>query len=210
MLNDAEHWNSFYSDWKLSIPSQFCAMTAINIRSDERVVEFGCGNGRDAVCFARYGARVLAIDASQEAIQRASAENSAIPQDRLRFECCDVGNGSDITAAVQEWRNDDKRTFFYARFFLHSIDEDRQAALLGAIGGLMRPEDLLFLEFRTVHDADAAKEFGQHFRRYIDHDAFRSLLEDGGFVVNYSVQGYGMAVFGSEDAHVARFIARRA
>jgi len=49
----------------------------------------------------------------------------------------------------------------------------------------MNSEDRLFLEFRTSQDAERPKEFGQHYRRYIDPDDFEK----------------------EEDAHVARFVA---
>lgn len=208
-LNDAEHWNTFYGRFRLSVPSQFCAMVAVGVHEGDQVVEFGCGNGRDAICFARYGARVLALDASEAAIGKARSDNSSIPEEHLHFMCADAGNSENIRSIINNWRKIDRKSIFYARFFLHAIDEHRQNNLLRAIHELMTCRDQLFIEFRTVHDAAAHKEFGQHYRRYIDHDDFRDLLISYGFRVDYSVQGYGMAVFKGEDAHVARFVASR-
>lgn len=95
------------------------------------------------------------------------------------------GNLEQLSDAISEWRDPSSRTIFYARFFLHSIDEDTQNRLLRYTRQLMNSEDRLFLEFRTSQDAERPKEFGQHYRRYIDPDDFEK----------------------EEDAHVARFVA---
>lgn len=207
MINDKEHWDQFYSRWKMSVPSQFCVMTALDLQPDAQIVEFGCGNGRDAFFFSHCGARVLAFDASHSAIDHATTIGSQFNGADIRFKQCDVGNVDQLSAAISEWRNPGTRTMFYARFFLHSVDEGTQDRFLRCVRQLMGDDDHLYLEFRTSQDAESPKEFGQHYRRYIDPNEFETILQSLDLEVLYNVSGYGMAVFKGEDAHVARFVA---
>jgi len=206
MIRDKEHWDQFYSRWTMLVPSQFCVMVAQDLAPTTQVIEFGCGNGRDSFFFAHCGLRVLAIDASHSAIDHAASIETHNGID-ITFKQADVGNLEQLSDAISEWRDPNSRTIFYARFFLHSIDEDTQNRLLRYTRQLMNSEDRLFLEFRTSQDAERPKEFGQHYRRYIDPDKFKAVLESLDLKVLYSVSGYGMAVFKEEDAHVARFVA---
>lgn len=205
MLNDEQHWSEFYSSWNLAIPSQFCALTALDIAPGDNLIEFGCGNGRDATCFAMYGANVVAFDASQEAVEKASELASSHRGLRLQFKTCDVADVNALVSAVRDAMVAGRRVF-YARFFFHSIDEQREDAVLAAVRELMRPGDRAYCEFRTVADQDGYKEFGQHFRRYIELPKFCEKLVQNGFVVHYSVEGRGMALFKGEDAVVGRVI----
>jgi SAM-dependent methyltransferase len=183
-------------------------MTALDLETSDQVVEFGCGNGRDSLFFSRCGARVLALDASEAAIDHARDIGSKLPSGSIEFDCCDVADSERLSALVGKWTKPGARTIFYARFFLHSIDEDKQDALLRFIKGRMGPNDRLYLEFRTSLDASGPKEFGQHYRRYIDFEQFAATLAGLGFEITYSVEGRGMAVFRGEDAFVGRFVAR--
>lgn len=205
MLNDGGHWDEFYTSWNLAIPSQFCALTAVDICPGDNVIEFGCGNGRDATSFAMYGAKVLAFDASEEAVAKAAELATPHKGLKLEFRSCDVADADALVQAV-EAATDEERRIFYARFFFHSIDEEREASVLDAIRQMMRQGDRAYCEFRTVADSDEYKEFGQHYRRYIDLEDFCGKVSGRGLTVFYSVEGRGMALYKGEDAVVGRVI----
>ena len=55
ITTEKDYWNSFYSENGVVMPSQFCALFVSEIDSDALVIEFGCGNGRDALFLALRG-----------------------------------------------------------------------------------------------------------------------------------------------------------
>ncbi len=57
----------------------------VNIPDNARILDFGCGSGRDAVYFAENGYRVTAIDASEE-ICRKTSEYNKVRVKKLSFE----------------------------------------------------------------------------------------------------------------------------
>jgi hypothetical protein len=96
----------------------------------------------------------------------------------------------------------------YLRFFLHSIDEDTEDALLDALTGTM-PGFRIFAEFRTKQDEALSKVHGDHFRRYIDEQQFaRKLERRWGFKVEHLESGHGFSPYRDEDPHLARIIAQ--
>lgn len=75
------NWNAFYSDRERKVPF-FVQLPDENLVryfqsksfTPQKVLELGCGNGRNAIYFAQKGCRVDAIDASSEAINWAREE----------------------------------------------------------------------------------------------------------------------------------------
>ncbi len=197
-----EYWDDFYKNWDLSIPSQFAVFIANEIPRASRIVEFGCGSGRDSFFFATHGMQVRAFDNSAIAIERNAAQAKALGDCPIAFETLDINQ---LDAAMLA---SDTPTIAYARFFLHAIDAERCTALLSLLAGALRPGSLVCLEYRTLEDAANAKTFGNHYRRYIDHPALIEELRGMGFAIDYAHCGIGIAKFHDEDPSVGRIIAR--
>ena len=91
-------------------PSPFAQHVAERLRGGERLLEVGCGNGRDAVFFGSHGLRVVALEASSAAISvchRLSGRNGVEFQvGRLGDVALDLGGAFDI---------------IYCRFVLHAM-----------------------------------------------------------------------------------------
>ena len=67
------YWDQYYSkltDTARPLPSQFAVFVASELQSPHRVVEFGCGSGRDSLLFSSLGYQVIGVDASDPAINR--------------------------------------------------------------------------------------------------------------------------------------------
>lgn len=205
------YWDSFYghsSQPMPLLPSQFAAfalgemMTLSAAEAVEGVIEFGCGNGRDSHFFSTHGFDLLALDASAEAIDRCRAGSRHA---RAHFV---QRSATDAREEVERFMNGKKRVAVYARFFLHAIREEEQNDFLTLLGDLLLPGSLLFLEYRTVADAEQQKEFGDgHYRRYLDHRATLMNIEAAGFSRLYEVEGHGFAKYRAEDARVGRCVA---
>jgi SAM-dependent methyltransferase len=200
---DNAYWNEFYSKNIAFPPSQFAALVASELDETKGILEIGCGNGRDAIFFSSRGHPVKAIDASEVAIEKNKTANNRNPL--IKFIHLDA---REVRQLISE--NRDKINVIYSRFFLHSITEDIQEEIISSISEETNVGTRIFFEYRTTEDEKAEKIFGQHFRRYIDHDHLVRLMSVAGLEVVYETSGNGMAYYKGEDPHVGRIIAQKA
>lgn len=64
-----KYWNNFYSNnGAVLYQSQFAAHILNEFSSTKKIIDIGCGNGRDSLFFASHGLNVLGIDGSLSAI----------------------------------------------------------------------------------------------------------------------------------------------
>jgi len=67
--NNIKYWNNFYSNsGSVLCPSQFAAYVLNEFSPTKKIIDIGCGNGRDSLFFASHGLNVLGIDGSLSAI----------------------------------------------------------------------------------------------------------------------------------------------
>jgi len=204
----SNYWADFYSRCRKdapSHPSQFAAFAINEFDNVDGVIEFGCGNGRDSHFFASNGLPVLALDACEQAIALCRARNWHEHASYV------TRKASAARGELEGFLHGKRRVAAYARFFLHTIEEDEQRDLLCLLGELLPSGSPLFLEYRTVDDMNQQKAFGTgHYRRYLDHRQVLSAIGDAGFQVTYEIEGRGLAKYGSEDAIVGRCLAMKA
>jgi SAM-dependent methyltransferase len=203
--NQDAHWNAFYSHEQVPlIPSQFAAFVANEFQGAPNVLELGCGNGRDLGLFRQHGARVVAVDGSQEAV--ASCQRRFSRDDRVTVLCGAVGEAATWDQVRQALGPG--AVTIYARFFLHAIDAASEGALLMQSAALLRERGgTLCAEFRTHRDEELQKVTAKHYRRFISPCDLIAKMASLGFEIDYFVEGYGFAKFKNDDAHVARIIA---
>jgi SAM-dependent methyltransferase len=170
----------------------------------QRVVEFGCGNGRDAIFFASYGHDVIGVDGSESAVQSSSERAAALGED-LTFVCSDI----DDDALSDRLRGGAGPLMVYARFFIHAITDKEELALLNLVAAITEPGDRLAVEYRTVRDSSGEKVTGTHYRRFVMPATFQANTLARGFDVVYAVEGFGFAKYKRDDAYVARAIFER-
>lgn len=207
-MSEKKYWNSFYGNTKefgLRIPSQF-AVFIMNEYSGKlsKIVDLGCGNGRDAIFFAESGFKVFGVDASNEAIDLCRNINHP----NAHFECFDV-HSNDIESGISKWANDDI-FILYARFFLHAITEIEEDKFFELARSQCIGDSAVAVEFRTNRDEGLNKVTGKHYRRYINPLDFIMKSAKYGFKPVYFTEGFGYAKYKSDDAHVARVILCRA
>jgi SAM-dependent methyltransferase len=182
------YWDGWYrTGGPPDVPSQFAVMVAAEMGGRVgRIVDFGCGTGRDTAIL-NLVAPTVGIDASPVAIETAR---------RLHPECAFVCGSVDAVHG---------EGLLYARFLLHAVHEPVEDALLDRLVGRWA----VAFEFRTADDIGRPKVTPEHYRRPVSLNELRGKLERRGFTVTYSVVGLGMARFGFEDAHVGRVLAER-
>lgn len=204
------YWDEFYRSeaTNLAAPSQFAVFCHGELPVGPPIVDIGCGSGRDALFFASQGRRVTGVDQSLAAIEhcRVQAAKNRLP---ASFVCSEISD-ADLTAQINRTNSDVKGgSHVYARFFVHAINEEAEQHFLSTAALLCNNAGLLAVEFRTLRDAMQTKMTGAHYRRFIDPLVFSHVASGHGFRLDYFVEGFGYAKYGSDDAHVARCILSR-
>ena len=207
---EKDYWNSFYSRFNISHPSQFCVMTAIEVDSACPIVEFGCGNGRDSIYLATHGFTVYGCDLSAPAIEQNAAKSKDVPN--IEFVVVDAASAQQVQGVIDKARaaSEVDNVNIYTRFFLHSVDETQEAKFFAALSSAMVAGDKLYFEFRSAMDESLDKVHGkEHYRRYIQTPDMMEDLGKLGFDVTYECTGQGMAKYKEEDPFVSRLIAKK-
>jgi adenylylsulfate kinase-like enzyme/2-polyprenyl-3-methyl-5-hydroxy-6-metoxy-1,4-benzoquinol methylase len=202
----SEHWDRYYkSKAAPSHASPFAVNTRSKLRDGERLLEVGCGNGRDAVYFATSGVDITAIDLCPAAIDYCKSMH---PDLSARFAC---GRADDFAS---KWTRE--FASIYSRFCIHAMTRQEESAFLQAASTLLRPNGRIFIECRSINDplaregevtSPTERIFG-HYRRFIVLDELTKSLEHQGFEVVDAVESCGFAVFGDEDPVCIRVTAR--
>jgi SAM-dependent methyltransferase len=208
LSEDHKHWDDYYHAadevQPPPGPSQFAAFVLTELNGlHTRVVDFGCGNGRDTSFFAKYGLEVLGVDNSAVAIETCRENFGRSAQ----FVHGDVSD-SQTYETIKAWLggSPERDTTIYSRFFFHAVDEKTGIGFLKMARELITPRGRAAFEFRTRLDEDRKKATPHHFRRFIDPQDFARQADTMGFRISYFVEGFGLAKFQTDDAHVARFI----
>ncbi|MEH6588617.1 MAG: class I SAM-dependent methyltransferase [Halioglobus sp.] len=214
IIHEQTYWDAFYQTWGLEVPTQFCVQTVTDLERGASIVEFGSGNGRDSQYFASQGFITTAMDLSASAIAACKEKMASRDIHHAFFRQGDVSLDEDIAATLEQGRRQLGETVValvvYSRFLLHSLDEEQEQQFIAALARHMRTGDQLYLEFRSLGDANTPKVFGNHYRRYVDTDKLLAhMTGDNDFDVSYTITGQGMARFKAEDPVVSRIIATR-
>ena len=207
------YWNQVYSTQPgLLKPSSFALWFSEQL-GDYRatgILDFGCGNGRDSA-FLSDLAPVVGVDASESAIALCRRTWGTGPgQPRLSFI---VGNHRSLSYLLRAH----EANVFYSRFVWHSMTQEEESSVVGALQASLAPGGVLAIEARTIQDPLAARgakistteRVAGHYRRFVDVDSLVDQLRTAGFQVQQIVQGRGLAVLGGDDPDVVRILARK-
>lgn len=209
--NRAGYWDAYYGRRRAPIhPSAFAIFCEANFfGTHSRVLEFGCGNGRDAFYFSRRH-RVTAVDQSAVAIE--ANRRRALDEGILSIDFVQ-GRFGDAIAGLP-----DAVDVVYGRFVLHAMTAEEEAGALARAARLLPAGGRLLLEFRTDKDrlmnqgvaVGANERVTDHYRRFINFDEFCQSLDQFGFSIDFSLERSGLAKHGDDDPVVGRVIATRA
>lgn len=218
---DLTYWDNYYKTHKHNaINSLFSAFVREEyLKPHTRLLELGCGNGRDSVYFAKSAIATTAIDQVQSEIDYLNAHFGALG---CTFVCGDFSELSQIDSLTPPYE------CIYSRFSLHSITHAQQRALFAqlprylALGGILAIEtrgykNSLYQKGERVQDERDAFIYEAHYRRFVDLadlcKEIESISQDGkGFEILYAQESQGFAPFVhngvQEDDFFIRIIAR--
>lgn len=196
-----EHWRSFYTNADAPVePSGFARLVAEELSPGVRLLEVGCGNGRDASYFASEGMRVLALDPQAEAIEAARRRYSSHQLTFLTGTVSEIPDSSNSFDAV------------YSRFCLHAMVPEEEDEFLARSVDLLKPNGSLFIECRSVNDPLARKgeviskteRICGHYRRFIVREELSDKVTSLGYHIVSVQESSGLAKLGDDDPVVIR------
>ena len=207
---DKKYWSKYYSEQNNNLkPSAFARyILEIIPPKSERLIELGCGNGRDAVFFANEGFEVLAIDQVESEIKFLSYRYQQL--DNLHLLCADFTD-----CLIKE--NFD---VVYSRFTLHSISKKQQHKVLAWAYEILNPNGSLCIEVRgqknelykmgePVECEPDAYILNDHFRRFINFDDLCAELKEIGFELTFAKEGKGFARYRGTNETFIRIVAKK-
>lgn len=204
------YWDCYYSKRKAPInPSSFALFCNENyFEPRSHVLEFGCGNGRDAFYFSKNH-RVTALDESHVAVE--ANRMRALQEGVLSINFLHGQFGREIIGLPIDV------DAVYGRFVMHAMPEDSETKVLQESWRLLRNEGKIFLEFRTIHDPlmnqgaliGDSERVTDHYRRFIDFEKFCNKLFTIGFNLDFAIEKRGLAAYGADDPVVGRVVATK-
>lgn len=204
---ERDQWSKFYAKRSAALPTSATPFAAwVRERTEApRLVDVGCGNGRDAVYFAQGGTDVLALDAvpSALAMTRDLAHRRGV---RLTTRRLNLHSRRQTLASGAVDARSGLATDVYARFLLHCLSPEsmehfwRYARMVAGRG------QRCFVEFRTPRDRGRHKHFAARRHRFVPPATVVAAAQSAGARVVEQLSGTGLAPFHDEDPYVSRMV----
>jgi len=204
---DKTYWENYYRKHsRPDAPSLFAEFVLGHyLKPGARLIEMGCGNGRDSVFFAQNGISVCGVDQVDGEV---AFLNDTYAQVGLSFMVGDFTrlNIEEVFDCV------------YSRFTLHSVSEEDEARVLGWAHKNLSAGGVLCVEIRSINDpklqhgeriSENENIVDGHYRRYVDLPKFRQKLIDLDFDIIFSEESPGFAPYKGEDPPVIRIVAKK-
>lgn len=207
---EKRYWEKFYQDKAGSLikPSNFASFIVSSYLSNtDRVLELGCGSGRDTHYIANYVNYIEAYDQSEQAIEHCKRAYNNIST--ISFKSNNIRNLS------EEELQEKNFNALYTRFFLHSLTELEEELVHQLAKNILPEGSLIFHEFRTINDplfeiatrTDDTETMTDHYRRFIDLDKFKEKMTTKyDFQVLHCEESSGFSKTEIEDPVLARLV----
>ena len=209
-LDHRSYWDNFYSGQLVRAvpgqPSAFAHWAKQFCPPESAIWEFGLGTARDSLWFASRGYSVRGFDFAKSAVDRANELASENDLD-AQFDMLDLNDNLHLATLVETAQDVLAPFNIYGRFLIHSLTDEARHNFFSIAAQLLTRGGHLLLEFRTDEDAKETHLFGEdHYRKYLDPDSVIAELEACGATVVERVEGRRLAVYKTEDPHVARLV----
>ena len=175
------YWEKFYKNHKIDEPTDFAKFVMNYIPKYSKILDLGCGTGRDTYYFGMHGFETTGVD---YAYCPKNKKNTFFIK-------------KDINLFYNRIKDFD---VVYSRFFIQAIKEDEINELI------VNSKDCLFLsEFRIKGDKPLI--YNSHKRTLLEGETVLNILLKNNFKIIFFKKGYDMARFKNENPYVARIIA---
>lgn len=196
-----KYWNNYYAT-NLNIPTNQSSFSefvcddlkkrGVNPSTSLKIIDIGCGNGRDTLAFALTGYLAVGIDAS---IENSNSVNATfIQQNALSFE---------------HYKDFD---IIYARFFLHTLTDDEQTELFKRFANC-KQTCLFYFECRSADDKMLLKgnrlsikeNMTDHYRRYQTSNELLHAVKEFCFPISIETVN-NVSIVNDDNPSLIRFI----
>lgn len=215
LTQTAAFWEAFYTrNGLVRAPSPF-ALWCLDegyLSQTDHLLELGCGNGRDTFAFMEQGIQVLAVDACHAAIaHNATLLDNAQWGQFSQMDLCDIASLAKRESATPPVQA------VYSRFVMHAIPESTEDIVLNFCTEYLPQGSLMLHEFRTTRDPlmqqgevlSSTERLTDHYRRFIDAQAFRKKLHARGWQEKFFIESDGLAKFKDENPVVCRIVVEK-
>ena len=203
---DKKYWTDYYkTDNAPQKPSYFAMDIADMLHPNKKMLELGCGNGRDSIFFSEKGIYVTAIDQAESSINNLSKKYS------------DIKFLADDFVSTEQF-NIDTYDYIYSRFSIHSINFEQENILLNKAYKSLNKGGKIFIEVRSIKDEfyGRGKKIGKneyiyqgHYRRFIDKNEIEKNMKEIGYKIELLIEDKGLAVYKNQNPVVIRIIASK-
>ena len=207
---DKNYWESYYAKQNSELKPSLFAKYVFKVAGPDRkkVIELGCGNGRDAVFFANGGMDVLAVDQVESEIKFLKTRYKQLQN--IRFKCADF----------TDFKTEERFDIVYSRFTLHSISAEQEERVLRWAHNTLNPNGLICIEVRgqkneiykrgiPVEGENDAYILDDHYRRFINFDFLCDELVKIGFNLVFAAEEKGFAPFNGGNETYIRVVAQK-
>lgn len=202
---DYKYWNSYYAKQQTPLkPTQFAKDIIGYLKYDKKLLELGCGNGRDSIYFRSNNLEVSSVDQSDIAIQNLKEKHKDIEFVVDNF----------ITTKLFNKKFD----YIYSRFTLHSITAEEEKILLRNVYESLSDKGMFFIEARSVKDEiyGLGEEvdrnvfiYNGHRRRFIVMEELIGSIKEVGFEIIVQKEADNLAVYKEENPVVVRLVCKK-
>ena len=210
ITDDSAYWNAYYKKQAAPIhPSSFAEYISKYLDVGKKLVDLGCGNGRDTKYFGNYNLSVIGVDSAKDVIDSLKETNE---YDNVVY----VNDDFTLSKILFQQNFD----YCYSRFTMHAINKKQQDALISNVYTSLCKGGYFFVEARTVNDSiyglgmkveneENAYIYEDHYRRFIDINEFSKQLKDMGFEIVEAMESKDFSKYGDSNPTLMRVIARK-
>lgn len=204
---DKTYWEEFYAQQNAEYePSLFAQFVAAKIKANSKIIELGCGNGRDSVYFASKNFIIKAVDQCEGQIEF------------MKEKYFNIRNIDFLTADFTTLSDESRFDVVYSRFTLHSISKEQEDNVCAWAYNNLNNNGFFCIEVRgqkneiyrkgyKVDGEEDAYIYNDHYRRFLNFDTFCNKLKNIGFILDYAEEKKGFAPFKGTDETYMRVIA---
>jgi len=151
-----KYWINFYSEIKVptehSMFSEY-VLKDISSLNPDRIIDIGCGNGRDSLFFIKNGYKCEGVDLY-------TSQNKYLGNSLHKIDATEI---------------DLKANIYYARFFFHTIKENILDSFLKNINKMMDENSIFYFETRSTREITNEEKSETNFKSSIGEKHFRLL-----------------------------------
>ncbi len=203
------YWNSYYTKNSApNEPSSYCKLVQKKIKKGAKLLEIGCGNGRDSAYFHLNQINVSAIDRCSNAISQCKKTFSDMS---IQFFHGTLGEISEIKV--------NKFNVIYTRFVIHAMPEKDEVLLIKECFSMLEDNGRLYIECRSINDplskkgekiSQTERVYGHgHYRRFIIKDHLIENLKLSGLKIIDEIELDNVAIYGDDNPVVIRITAAK-